>query len=553
MKTRILFVAVSGMLLCLGSVRGQGLSGEVSREGQQTLNVACSPSTEDLARAWANAYNLTNPETRVELQDQFTAGNLMILEGNQPGKASPAPEWRMLVGRRVVVPVIHSNNPYLADLQQRGVTSDALATALGDPQSMRWATLLGQDKGGMLKVYVAGGEGVMDRVSAFLGGLDAPMEGMQVLAPEEVMLSVQEDPLAIGFINVAGLLPEEGLPSGLTLLPIDRNGNGQIDPVEDIYTDLSHLLRGVWIGKYPRALVANIYAAGASTVAEGDGRDFLRWVLADGQPGLAAFGLCALEPSEGYSAIARLEEPQQLLQEQSGRASSLLLALAVILGVAVIALLVRWLGIARPRPRMSPALSADHASAALDESSLASPEGLLYDKTHTWAFMEKDGKVSVGLDDFLQHVIGPVTRVMLKDPGESVRKGEVLFSVMQSGKQLHIYSPISGTIIRQNEQLRSHTSPLNDSPYAEGWVYAIEPSNWNMEVQLLQVADRYRRWISTEFSRVKDFFATRFVPESPEYAYVALQDGGTLRDGVLSEFGPQIWEDFQSEILDSNR
>ena len=48
------------------------------------------------------------------------------------------------------------------------------------------------------------------------------------------------------------------------------------------------------------------------------------------------------------------------------------------------------------------------------------PEGLYYDKTHTWAFMEKEGLIRVGIDDFLQHVTGTITRVIMKEPGETL-------------------------------------------------------------------------------------------------------------------------------------
>ena len=37
----------------------------------------------------------------------------------------------------------------------------------------------------------------------------------------------------------------------------------------------------------------------------------------------------------------------------------------------------------------------------------------------------------------------------------------------------------------------------------------------------------------------------------PEYAHVVLQDGGVIKEGVLSDFGPEVWEDFQSNFLDT--
>jgi glycine cleavage system H lipoate-binding protein len=179
------------------------------------------------------------------------------------------------------------------------------------------------------------------------------------------------------------------------------------------------------------------------------------------------------------------------------------------------------------------------------------PKGLFYDKTHTWAFMEKDGHVKVGIDDFLQHITGPLTRIQMKKAGESIKKGELLFSLNQNGKQLDIYAPISGIIKEHNDKLIGNSGLLNTSPYTDGWVYSIEPRGWAEEIQLMDMAEKYSRWIKTEFSRVKDFIASTVKPGTSEYAPIVLQDGGHLKDGILAEFGPSIWEDFQTNFLDT--
>jgi glycine cleavage system H lipoate-binding protein len=186
-----------------------------------------------------------------------------------------------------------------------------------------------------------------------------------------------------------------------------------------------------------------------------------------------------------------------------------------------------------------------------DEKSIVVPKGLYYDKSHTWAFMETDGTVRIGIDDFLQHITGPVTRIKMEYPGEMIKKGEKIFSIIQNGKQLSIHSPISGTIKSQNEILAKNTLAINASPYYYGWVYLIEPSNWIRETQFMIMAEKYSEWLKNEFSRLKDFFAASLQANTAEYAHIALQDGGVFKDNILSDFGPEVWEDFQYEFLDS--
>jgi hypothetical protein len=50
-------------------------------------------------------------------------------------------------------------------------------------------------------------------------------------------------------------------------------------------------------------------------------------------------------------------------------------------------------------------------------------------------------------------------------------------------------------------------------------------------------------------SRLKEFLTSIIKPESIEYAPI-LQDGGELKDGLLSDLGPEVWEDFQTNFID---
>jgi hypothetical protein len=130
----------------------------------------------------------------------------------------------------------------------------------------------------------------------------------------------------------------------------------------------------------------------------------------------------------------------------------------------------------------------------------------------------------------------------MKNEGESIKKGEQILSIIQNGKQLNLYAPVSGIIKEQNKALDKNTSIINSSPYTDGWIYKIEPTNWFRENQLLFMADKHKQHIKKEFSRLKDFLA------------VSLNsDGGELRDGTLSNLGPEVWEDFQTNFIEPSR
>jgi glycine cleavage system H lipoate-binding protein len=224
-------------------------------------------------------------------------------------------------------------------------------------------------------------------------------------------------------------------------------------------------------------------------------------------------------------------------------------ATIVILAILFTALLVAAVFYFAKRGDVQPS-PEEIAPGQLNPESIGIPQGLLFSKSHTWSFMDRDGKVKIGIDDFMQHIVGPVTRIEMKKAGEKIRKGDILVTLVQNGKQLHLYSPVSGTIAEFNPLLKSDPSQLNASPYSSGWIYRVEPANWMKELQFMEMADSYRKWIADEFSRLRDFLATSIKVSRPELQYVVLQDGGHLKDHVLADFGPEVWEDFQTSFLD---
>ncbi len=186
--------------------------------------------------------------------------------------------------------------------------------------------------------------------------------------------------------------------------------------------------------------------------------------------------------------------------------------------------------------------------AVFDEQTVRIPKGIYFDKTHTWAFMNRTGKVEVGINDFLQNVTGKPSRVEMKKTGDKVRKGELLMTIVQDGKRLNINSPVTGTVQALNNRLLESPSLLNTAPYAEGWVYHIEPTNWFRETQFMLMADQTTDWLKKEFARLKDVLAGAYAANK---LMPVMQDGGAMKANVLENAEPAIWEEFQSNFLDT--
>ncbi len=199
--------------------------------------------------------------------------------------------------------------------------------------------------------------------------------------------------------------------------------------------------------------------------------------------------------------------------------------------------------------RQSKTKGIKKALGILSDKILRIPQGLFFSKNHTWAHLEKSGAAKVGLDDLLLHITGEVKFSNLKNPGDMIRKGDLLTEIDQNGRVLQVFSPISGKILTTNENLNENPDLLIADPYGLGWVYKIKPSSWVAETNSYLLAEDATRWSIKELERFKDFIAESMKKYSPEPSYVILQDGGELRDNTLSELPEEIWRDFQESFL----
>jgi len=557
MKTKISTLAVIFLLLVCGSVKSQDIAGSNAASQPETVTISCTPDLYPMALQWASEYGSLKPEVKIKVIEvtnnavaQGSEDNLRFVSNKFQTSLVGEASWKMVVGRDVIVPVINSENPYIADLLKNGVSPEKLAQAFSNPDKQNWGVLLAEGQNAAVHIYMTDNESVKTGVSKFMQSNQIPVNGITVGTKEEVISAIQKDPLALGFCKVADVIGEnnQGLAENIKFLPIDKNGNGSIDYMEDIFTDANALLRGVWIGKYPKSLYSNIYAVRNTAPVNDAEIAFLSWVLTDGQQYMYANGYCDLASSESQSQLAKINTPSIDIQpvKKSTNAGFILLAVAMLITLGVIVSYV----VKRYRKQAPAIPDFNDSLPGFNERSVEVPKGIYFNRSHSWAFMEKDGNVSIGIDDFLQHVTGTLTRVEMRNPGEKVKKGELLFSIVQFGKRLSLYSPVSGIIKQQNEALIEDASKINSSPYSDGWIYRIEPSNWFEEVKFMDMAEKYKKWINTEFSRMKDFLAATLKPDSLEFSHVVLQDGGILKEGVLADFGPEVWDDFQTNFLE---
>lgn len=529
--------------------------------------VNSSPELYDLTREWAGVFCKLNPQVDIEVVNTSEAdiaenlgqtAQLSFVTSDFESEIYDRSLWKVIVGRDIIVPVINSRNPYIQEICKQGISPAGLARILNNQESTPWSTLLENGPDEPICLYTTEDATLQAGIARFLETDQVSFSSINTEDSKALIAAVQSDPYAIGICYLTDMVDpiSHNLYEDIQILPIDRNGNGYIDYKEDVYSSMDEFARGVWIGRYPGSLANNIYTVSSAPPSSESETAFLTWVVTQGHVLLDNHGFSDLPEFERLAQAKIIDgtgggEPgpgSYTLPKEPGFFTGPYPYFLAVLVLLTLFLYVR-IRISKRRKEGLPAGETMIPGLAFSDRHVEVSPGLYYDKTHTWAFLEKDGTVKIGIDDFLQRVTGPLTRVKMKSPGERVKKGRKAVSIIQDGKQLEIHAPVSGTIREQNTHLLTDSSLLNSSPYSEGWIYKIEPVNWFKEVQFLLMGSSYKKWLKKEFQRLKDFLADAIRSDYLETVPV-LQDGGEIKEHILQDLGPETWEDFQTNFLD---
>ncbi len=121
---------------------------------------------------------------------------------------------------------------------------------------------------------------------------------------------------------------------------------------------------------------------------------------------------------------------------------------------------------------------------------------------HTWVAMNDDGTATVGMTDVAQNLAGSLLHAKPKKVGAMRKKGKPVATVESSKWVGPVKSPVSGEIVAVNEALAADATLINRSPYKDGWIVKMQPTQLEEEfAQLLTgqaAVDAYRERIESE-------------------------------------------------------
>ena len=117
------------------------------------------------------------------------------------------------------------------------------------------------------------------------------------------------------------------------------------------------------------------------------------------------------------------------------------------------------------------------------------PGDLKFMKSPEWARVDGDGKVTVGISDHAQGLLGDLVYVELPNVGDRVEAGNACAVVESVKAASDVYSPVTGKVIEVNAALADKPETINEDAYGEGWIFTVEIEDGDQLNELLAPDD----------------------------------------------------------------
>ena len=104
-----------------------------------------------------------------------------------------------------------------------------------------------------------------------------------------------------------------------------------------------------------------------------------------------------------------------------------------------------------------------------------------YSPDGVWMQETGEGRIRVGVTDFVQQHSGDVAFASVKPAGTTLARGDAFADLETVKVNIALSSPVAGTIVEVNPSLDANPEAVNQTPYGEGWLAVIQVPNWEAD------------------------------------------------------------------------
>ncbi len=316
------FIAV----LIIGMVGIVSLSGCTTQK-ENTIKVSGAYSLYPMMVVWAQQYQTLHPDIKIDVSSggagkgmaDALAGSVNLGMVSRDVSTAEADQGIIAVAvvEDAVLATINTDNPVLNKILEKGLTKQQLREIFINYSISTWGQLIGDSNNtDPIKVYSRSDPcGAAEAWVKYLGDYtqdDIPTieEITKVKGDDSMSKSIASDPLGIGYSNVNYIYSNttNAPKEGLTVVPLDLNENGTIDPEESFYESRDDVVNSEINNALPSPPSRLVYLVTLNNFT-GITKDFVRWILTDGQQ---------YTFNNGYGAVPSdiLDDQLQILEGQ---------------------------------------------------------------------------------------------------------------------------------------------------------------------------------------------------------------------------------------------
>jgi phosphate transport system substrate-binding protein len=313
------------LLLCLAVISGCNprKSDQTKRKLTQvskpeisgTFTITGAYALYPLVQKWSEDFMKINPAVKIVVNtggtgqgiEDLKSGKIQLAMISRPLTDSELQEglWTVPVAKDGVAAIVNQKNPYIGRIMERGLSPDEFLKVFTSDVPMKWGELLDTNVREKVSVFKRADEsGAAEVFAGFLNRESSDLKGTGVIGDAEMIRSIQNNPLAIGFCNFSYAFdPATGERiRDVQIVPADLDYDNKIESREIPFSNLDKAHRGLWLGLYPKILCRELMIGSVGKPTDTVLVEFLKYILTDGQNSIKSSGLCELnDVYVGYS------------------------------------------------------------------------------------------------------------------------------------------------------------------------------------------------------------------------------------------------------------
>jgi glycine cleavage system H protein len=124
------------------------------------------------------------------------------------------------------------------------------------------------------------------------------------------------------------------------------------------------------------------------------------------------------------------------------------------------------------------------------------PDDVKYHKEHTWVKLSgKEG--TIGITDYAQDALGDIVYIDLPEMDATVEANTEMSEIESTKATSSVISPVSGKIVKVNDDLAESPEVINEDPYGKGWIAVVEIESPS-EIDDLMDSSEYDKYVDEE-------------------------------------------------------